>query len=157
MSSKTKPIRVSKTLTHTQTHTHRHTHTHTRTHAHTHTHTHTLWLGTCSCEGRQTGPDNTMTDCMKQCNFTGGQLWQQQLSFGVTWAAFMQVRPTASRWISPALVQCLRWCKTERAACTPFLKKTRLQATASKAHSVTMFRCVHTHTPWRSRASSCQT
>ena len=72
-------------------------------------------------------------------------MWKQQLSFRVIWAAFMQVRPTASRWISPALVQCLRWCKTERAACTPCLE-IRSQTNAKDAHSVTMFRCVHTLT-----------
>ena len=65
--------------------------------------------------------------------------------FAVTWAAFMQVHPTASSWISPALVPCLRWCKTERAACTPCLKNLQSD-NSNEAHSVTMFRRVHTHT-----------
>ena len=52
-----------------------------------------------------------------------------------------QVRPMASHWISPALIQCLRWSKTGWAACTPCTSR-------NISHNLIFleFRRSHTHT-----------
>ena len=53
----------------------------------------------------------------------------------------LQVRPMASHWISPALIQCLRWCKTGWAACAPCIYTCKREKTSPLDHRV-----VHTHT-----------
>ena len=123
-------------FTFTQKHFYTQTGLHSNTFAHrsfyTHTQTHTLvrqnvcsrgsyWFVIfCSWKGR--------------CTQTCSKQWQIEYGRRCEWITEFRNRnglmAGTSDWsgqISPALIQCLRWCKTEWAACTPCLKTEKLK------------------------------
>ena len=92
-----------------------------------------------------------------RCTQTCFKKWQIEYGRRCEWITEFRNRnglmAGTSDWsgqISPALIQCLRWCKTEWAACTPCLKTEKLKCWKTEKFANPLETGVdptHTHTP----------